>query len=82
MLKTNQVQDCPVTTQDAINAEKIFGPDVGPLKGKSRRPKQAAHLNEWIEVPKAIYEKHTDLDLHIDIIYVNSLPISQAQMEL
>ena len=74
LLKTNVIQDCPVTVQDAINAEKIFGPDVGLLKGKSRRPKQAAQKNEWIEVPREIYEKHPDLDLHIDVIYVNELP--------
>ena len=52
LLKMNSIQDCPVTAQDAINAEKIYGPDVGLLKGKSRRPKQAAHNNEWIEIPK------------------------------
>ena len=76
LLKMNVIQDCPVTIQDADNAQKIFGPDVGLLKGESRRPKQAAHKNEWIETPKEIYDRNGDLDLHIDIMYVNSIPPS------
>ena len=28
-LRTNLIKNCPITTQDAINAEQIFGPDIG-----------------------------------------------------
>ena len=74
LLRMNSIRNCPVTEEDASNAEKIFGPDVGLLKGKSKRPKQAAHKNEYIEIPKEIYEKFDNLSLHIDVIYVNGLP--------
>ena len=65
---------CHSSTQDAIHAENICGPDVGLLKGKSRRPQQAAHNNEWIEIPKESCEIHAEVDLHIDIVCVNSIP--------
>ena len=37
LIKSNQIQDCPVTVVDINNAEKIFGPDVSYIKGKTTR---------------------------------------------
>ena len=37
ILWSNQVQECPVMTEDAIIANKIWGPDVPLLKGKTTR---------------------------------------------
>jgi hypothetical protein len=43
VIRSNLIKNCPVTTQDAINAEKIFGPDVAAIKGKTtRRPPPVA----------------------------------------
>ena len=36
-LQSNQIWNCPVTEKDIDLAEKIFGPDVASLKGKSVR---------------------------------------------
>ena len=35
IIKMNAIKDCPVTVDDIILAEKIFGPDVASLKGKT-----------------------------------------------
>jgi len=35
LIKMNAIKDCPVTVYDIILAEKIFGPDVASLKGKT-----------------------------------------------
>ena len=35
MLRQNVIANCPVTSTDVDNAEKIFGKDVSSLKGKS-----------------------------------------------
>ena len=37
ILKTNSLLNCPVTPRDVIFANKLFGPDVGALKGKTTR---------------------------------------------
>ncbi len=37
ILRSNQVQECPVTPEDARIADKIWGPDVPSLKGKTTR---------------------------------------------
>ena len=37
ILRQNIIMNCPVTTEDIDNAEKIFGPDIGTMKGKTTR---------------------------------------------
>jgi len=37
LIRMNAIKDCPVTVEDVDIAEKIFGPDIGTLKGKSVR---------------------------------------------
>ena len=39
MLRANFIANCPVTPQDVDIAEKIFGPDLSTLKGKTTRRK-------------------------------------------
>ena len=34
ILRTSSLPNCPVTRRDVIFANKLFGPDVGALKGK------------------------------------------------
>ena len=34
-LRTNCIKESPVTVNDAIIAEKIYGPDIAALKGKT-----------------------------------------------
>jgi hypothetical protein len=35
----NQLPNCPITQDDILVAEDIFGPDIGSLKGKTARHK-------------------------------------------
>jgi hypothetical protein len=37
LIKINAIKNCPVTTEDVNNAEKIFGADMSSLRGKSTR---------------------------------------------
>jgi hypothetical protein len=39
LIKMNAIKNCPVTTEDMNNAEKIFGADMSCLRGKLTRHK-------------------------------------------
>ena len=71
LLKMNAIRNCPVTSEDVTIAEKIFGPDMSSLKGKSTRRKPNPVKEDVIEIPKELITQHRDIDLCIDIMYVN-----------
>jgi hypothetical protein len=39
MIQSNQIKDCPVTVDDVIAANKIWGKDIAAIKGKTTRTK-------------------------------------------
>ena len=71
LLRMNIIKNCPVTVEDITIAEKIFGPDMSSLKGKSTRRKPKPVREDLIEIPRELIEQHRELDLCIDVMYVN-----------
>jgi hypothetical protein len=53
ILRQNIIKNCPVTIEDVVTAEKIFGPDIGSFKGKSTRSKPIPVKRDLIEIPPA-----------------------------
>jgi hypothetical protein len=39
VIQSNQIKDCPVTVDDIVAANKIWGKDIAALKGKTTRSK-------------------------------------------
>ena len=70
-IRQNIMRNCPVTTEDVILAEKIFGRDVPTLKGKSARTKSVPVKNERVELPEESQPRNKELELAIDILYIN-----------
>ena len=70
----NAIADLPVRTSDVTLAEKIFGPDLGSLKGKTTRQRPLPMVSDQITIPPQLYESRDALDLCIDIMFVNELP--------
>jgi hypothetical protein len=71
LLRMNVIQNFPVTVEDVNISEKIFGPDMSSLKGKSTRRKPKPVRSNLIEITKEIITKHHDIDLCMDDMDVN-----------
>jgi hypothetical protein len=71
LLRMSVIQNCPVTAEDVNISEKIFGPDMSSLKGKSTRRKRKPVRSDLIEIPKEMITKYHDIDLCMDAMYVN-----------
>jgi hypothetical protein len=73
MLRMNVINNNPVTTDDIKIAKKIFGPDIGALKGKTTRRKPAPVVNDQIEIPQELISAQRKVTLCIDAMEVNGM---------
>ena len=73
-IATNAIANLKVTTRDVDLAEKIFGPDLGTLKGKTTRRKPLPMVSDQIAIPPQLYENRESIGLCIDLMFVNSMP--------
>ena len=74
-LRTNCIKDSPVTVADVIVAQKVYGPDIAVLKGKTtRKSAPAVVVEDLIPVPKHLINMHKNVTLAVDICFVNKIP--------
>ena len=67
----NCIKNNPVMTEDIVIAEKIFGPDIGALKGKTTRRKPAPVLPDYIKIPRELIAAQQSVTLCLDVMKVN-----------
>jgi hypothetical protein len=73
MVRANMIRNCPVTPTYITTSNKIFGPDVASLKGKTVRNKPAPVLTEHVEIPQTIIDLNKDVTLAADVMFVCGL---------
>ena len=73
ILCMNMISNNPVTTEDINVSERIFGPDIGALKGKTTRKKPIKVIDDHIKIPKELIASQHAITLCIDIMNVNGL---------
>ena len=70
----NLIPNCPITRDDILAAEHIFGPDLGSLKGKTVRRKPRPVKVHMTNIPATIMARYRRVTLAADVMYVNKLP--------
>eukprot|EP00978_Attheya_sp_CCMP212_P031940 scaffold122572_cov28-Attheya_sp.AAC.1 len=66
ILRMNIVKDNPITIKDIKLAEKIFGPDVATLKGKTTRPKPMVVIEDAITIPRELVQAQQHVTMAMD----------------
>ena len=74
-LKTSSLPNCPVTPRDMIFTNKLFGPDVGDLKGKTTRRGPPIVDSPVAVDTTSILEHYGEVTLCVDLMYVNKVPL-------
>jgi hypothetical protein len=70
-----RILNCDVTRQDIVNAEDIFGPDHGSLKGKTvRAASDQVRSGGLVPIPATIMSHYQRVTLCIDVMKVNKMP--------
>ncbi|CAJ1934588.1 unnamed protein product [Cylindrotheca closterium] len=69
-VRSGLFKNCNVNEEDAIIAEKIYGPGSSVLKGKTKRPTPEGARDDWIEIPKVLLIHNLDVVLHIDLVNI------------
>jgi hypothetical protein len=77
IIRMNLIRNCPVTTENINNTERIWGADIGALKGKTTQSATEKVFEDIVEIPPKLKRKK-NIVLCINIMYVQGLPMLTA----
>jgi len=71
----NHLINCPITVDDINRDEVIYGKPVPLFQGKMTRITPSPPCkNKLLPLPSCLLEHHMEINLYIDIFYVNGMP--------
>ena len=68
LLKTGFLHNCPVAQDNVNNAEKIFGPDIPTLKGRTIRKTPPVTRESVVEIPDELLHQKKKLTLFYSLM--------------
>jgi hypothetical protein len=71
---SKHIDNCPVGRAGIVAAERIFGTNLGALKGKTIYQPRIPVSGRINGVPPSILEWYQKVTLSIDIVLVNKIP--------
>ena len=74
MLKSNIIKNCLVTAADMDIAERIYGPAISTLKGKTTRKTPKPVVADEEMILSELLMKHRQIELCMDTMFVNNQP--------
>ena len=74
ILQSNQIEECPVSLEDAKVAEKIWGPNIAALKGKTTRSKPEPVKTDIVQIPVQLRIEQKMVTISMDVFFVNKIP--------
>ena len=75
ILNTCSLPNCPVMPRDMLIANKLFGPDIRALKGKTTRQGPPI-VDPFVSVDiTSILKYYSEITLCVDLMYVNKVPL-------
>ena len=72
-VRSGLFKNCPLVEEDITMAEKIYGPSVSAMKGKTRRPTPKGVHSDWIEIPPELTIHNQKLELCVDLVFINNV---------
>ncbi len=73
-VQKNRIQNCPITREDIMAAQDIFGPNLGILKGGTTRRRSPQVRVTYTPIPPTVMERYKNVTLAVDIMKVNKIP--------
>jgi hypothetical protein len=74
MVHEKLIANCPITVCNDDNANRIFGPDLANLRGKTTRTKPEHVRVNYVKIPQDFVKLHKHVMLVADVMFVNGLP--------
>ena len=74
LIRMNQIWNNPIETGDVDLIEKVYGPTVAAIIGRTTRKRPTTAALQTIEVPQELRLAHHYVELCIDAMFVNRMP--------
>jgi len=67
MVSSNLIRNCNITSYDASNARKMFGPQLQVVRGKTTRSKPDRVVEQYVAIPRDFVTQNKVITLNADV---------------